>query len=188
MSSLGSHGKDGFRHKTLVSLLLFLLGDWEDRVTWLGGPGVFPPGWGSSGGRDVFLGKEGRGGLSEQGAPPWGLTPPSSSVPGLSQVKPLHSHSRYRSLWPCAPHVPPVYPPCAECSLPPSVFPTELLDSLSLFPVCLSVCLCELQSGCIFWNLAVSLHPACICVSPSAQAICCSLFVCLSLRWCMTRG
>lgn len=141
VSSLASHSKDGFRPKTLVSHLFALL------AQGLGGEGhlvrrSWGRGWSSSGGEDVLLlGEEGRGGLSEQGAAPWGLTMPSSSVPGLPQVKPLHSHSRYLTPLPMCSHVPPV------CRMPSATFlpslPSCLTPCLSSFSVCLSVCLSE---------------------------------------------
>lgn len=84
--------------------LPYLLGDWEERLTWLGGPGE--EGRQFSGEGALLLGEEGRGGLSERGAAPWGLTMPSSPVPGLPQVKPLHSHSRYLTPLPMCSHVP----------------------------------------------------------------------------------
>lgn len=59
-------------------------------------------------------------------------------VPGLSQVKPLHSHSRYLARLPVCPRV-------LNALSHLSVFPAELLDSLSLFCICLS----EPQSGCM---------------------------------------
>lgn len=70
MSSLGSHSKDGFRTKTLVSQLLFpsCLGTRRTESPELEVLGKrVGQLWG---GVVLLLGEEGRGGLSERGAAP----------------------------------------------------------------------------------------------------------------------
>lgn len=103
----------------------------------------------------------------------WGLTESSSPVPGLPQVKPLHSHSRYLHLCPCV--------PAAECR-PPSAFPLTCLTP-SLLPRCLSPIVW------LVWNLATSLCLSlCSCLPDVLSASVVPSAICLSLRWCMQEG
>lgn len=104
----------------------------------------------------------------------WGLTAASFPIPGLPQVKPLHSRSRYLHL---------CLRPCAECRLP-CCLPSDLLGSLSAS--LLSLC----PSPTVWLRLlAASLCPSlCSCLPDMLSASVVPLAVCLSLRWCMQKG
>lgn len=81
----------------------------------------------------------------------------------------------------------PVCPECAECPLPPFCLPSELLDSLSVSLLSVSVCLSLTLAGSSGVRLPVSVPPG-VCVSQCAQCVCSSLSICLSPGWYLQRG
>lgn len=127
---------------------------------------------GVSGGCGSWKEGDGGGDLRDLRCGPSVFTPPCSPVPGLPQVKPLHSHSRYLAPQPVSPShdLECLMPACLPCLLMCSA--SCLSPHLSLHPPGLPG---SLASNC-------SLSPLSACAPGCNQSILSILAVCISME------